>query len=185
MSSDAPGNVDRGTFHVKRCRGVKEPWFCEACGETHDEVPSFIALSYPASWTAESAAHPESELLAAACVIRGDRFFFHALALIPVTNAPQTFEWRLWVEVAERDFITRCSRWFTTGRENDPPIRAQLAVTLPGYGGSTVGIPGLLQDQPVGLHPLFTISDPGHLLAREQKVGISVSRVVELAQASH
>lgn len=164
---------------------MKEPWFCEACGETHDEIPFSLTLSCPASWTDEAAAHPESELLTAACVIRGDRFFFLALTIIPVTDAEQDFEWRLWVEVAENDFITRCSRWSSTTRQTDPPIRAQLAVTLPGYGGSTIGIPGLLQDQPIGLHPLFTLTDTGHPLAREQRLGIPVSRVVELARASH
>jgi hypothetical protein len=143
--------------------------------------PFAVRFACPAAWTATSAAHPESELLDAQCVIAGDRFFLRALLIVPVTDAADDFEWSIWTEVSEDDFITRCSRWFTHGREHDAPITARLAVTLPGYGGPTVGIPGLLQDREVGLPPHFTLLDTGHPLGRDQHIGITLDRAATLA----
>jgi hypothetical protein len=163
---------------------MEETWFCEACGETHDEVPFTLRLASPASWTPDVAGHPQSELLDAQCVIGGERFFLRGLVIIPVTDAGRDFEWAIWVEVAEDDFLARCARWFAPARASDPPVRAQLAVTLPGYGGSTIGIPGLLQDREVGLRPVFTLTDDGHPLAREQRSGITVERVIDLARVT-
>ncbi|WP_051221537.1 DUF2199 domain-containing protein [Conexibacter woesei] len=164
---------------------MEETWFCEACGETHDGVPFTLKIRCPSSWTDGAAVHPESELLDAHCVIGGERFFLHGFVLIPVTDAERDFEWGIWVEVDEKDFLLRCARWSARGRERDAPVPGRLAVTLPGYGGSTLGIPGLLQDREVGLRPVFTLTDAGHPLAREQRLGITMARVIDLARASH
>jgi hypothetical protein len=164
---------------------VEETWFCEVCGGTLDGLPFTLRVDCPSAWTADVAIHPQSELLHAQCVIGGERFFLHGVILMPITDADGDFEWGIWVEVAEDDFIARCSRWSIRGREHDLPVRARLAVVLPGYGGSTVGLPGLLQDRAVGHHPLFTIADTGHPLARDQRYGITTARVHELVHASH
>jgi hypothetical protein len=164
---------------------MEETWFCEVCGETHDGIPFTLRLACPSSWTDDVAIHPQSELLDAQCVIRGERFFLHGLVLVPVTDAGRDFEWGVWVEVTEDDFLARCSRWFIRGREDDAPVHAQLAVALPGYGDdSTVGIAGLLQDREVGVHALFTLTDDGHPLTREQRLGITTARVIDFARAS-
>lgn len=161
---------------MKRCRAVEET--------SHDEVPFTLHLACPASWTDGAAVHPQSELLDAHCVIGGERFFLHGLVLIPVTDAGRDFEWGIWVEVAEDDFLARCARWSARDREHDAPVLGQLAVLLPGYGDSTLGLVGLLQDRKLGLRPLFTLTDADHPLAREQQLGITTARVVALARAS-
>lgn len=171
---------------MKRCRAVEETWFCEACDTTHDGVPFTLRVSHPAAWTVDAAAHEQSELLAEQCVLRGDRFFLHALLLLPVTDvARDDFEWGIWVEVAEDDFLARCARWFAQGRENDAPVQAQLAVCVPTYDGSTLGIPGLLQDRAVGIRPLFTLDAGNHPLGRDQQLGITTDRIIAFARASH
>jgi hypothetical protein len=145
---------------------VGQTWFCEACGETHDGVPFTLTIRCPAFWTDGAAVHPESELLDAHCVIGGERFFLHGFVLIPVTDAGRDFEWGVWVEVAEDDFLSRCARWSAHGRELDAPVPARLAVALPGYDGSTIGV-------------------AGHPLAREQQAGVTTTRIIDLARASH
>lgn len=162
---------------MKRCRAVEQT--------SHDEVQFTLHLACPSSWTDGAAVHPQSELLEAHCVIGGERFFLHGLVLIPVLDADRHFEWGVWVEVDENDFLSRCARWSARGREHDAPVRARLAVRLPGYDGSTIGIPGLLQDRELGLRPLFTLTDAGHPLAREQQRGITTARVIALVQAAY
>jgi hypothetical protein len=164
---------------------LEKTWFCAACSETHESVPFTLCISRPASWTSEAAQHPQSELLEEQCVIGGERFFLHALILLPVTDAAEDLQWRVWVEVAEDDFLSRCARWFIQGRETDPPVSAQLAVGLPGYDDSTLGVPGALQDRAVGIRPIFTVSAAGHPLSRDQQRGITTERVIEFARASH
>jgi hypothetical protein len=171
-------------FHVKRCRAVEATWHCEACGRTHEGIPFSLHITCPTPWTTASTRHPQSELLTEQCVIDGERFFLCALLILPVLDAEPDLEWSIWVEVAEDDFLSRCHRWFAQGREHDPPISAHLAVSLPGYA-DTLGIPGHLHTQPVGLKALFTLDDGIHPLARDQAAGIPTSRVHALAHASH
>ena len=89
--------------------------------------------------------------------------------------------WGVWVEVSPKNFLRTNDLWTTEGRENEPPFPGWLNTELPLFA-NTINLEVSVQTQRVGRRPQFTVVDESHPLAIEQRNGITVERVEEIAE---
>jgi hypothetical protein len=146
-------------------------------------TPFAFHAEAPDAWSPDLAADPASGLTADQCVIGGERFFARGLLVVPVLDADEDFTWGVWVELSSGSFERMSELWETPNREREPPYPGWLANALPGYAASTLGMLTRIKTRPVGLAPLVQVSADDHPLSEEQRSGITVARVREIAAA--
>ena len=108
-------------------------------------------------------------------------FFVRGIVEIPVVEADEPFHWAVWVSLSESNFDRTIELWEQEGRESEPAMSGWLSVDLPGYLPSTLNLKTDVHTQPVGNRPLVELEPTGHPLAVEQREGITLARVHELA----
>jgi hypothetical protein len=155
---------------------------CQTCGERHDDVLLAFAVEAPIHWSADVAATPGSVLEDEICIIDGEHHFVRALIDIPVTGTADVFTWNVWVSLSTDNFRRMVDNWERPGRESEPAYFGWLSNDLPGYSQSTVNLKTHLHTQPLGQRPCIELEPTDHPLAVEQRNGISVERVRELAE---
>lgn len=116
------------------------------------------------------------------CVIAEQHFFVRGLVSIPVQESDQPFEWGVWVSLSEENFEAMSAAWEEEGRERAAPMFGWLSSELPVYEPSTLNLKTEVHTQPVGLRPQIQVDDTDHPLAVEQRNGISLARVQDLAE---
>ena len=67
------------------------------------------------------------------------------------------------------------------GRESEPPYFGWLSTLLPVYP-DTVNLKTMVHTRPVGVRPWIEIEPTDHPLAVEQREGITLARVQEIAE---
>jgi hypothetical protein len=154
---------------------------CACCAELHEGLPPAIAFEAPAYWDDTMADDPSCRLTSELCVIEQEHFFVRAVIRLPVVDAEQDFEWGVWISQSEANFrrIEQADRhrW----RERPEPTFGWLSSDLPGYGESCLEIKTTLHDRGRTLRPLVTVQPSPHPLSVEQREGITVERVRQLA----
>ena len=139
----------------------------------------------PAYWDPSLASDESSTLEQEQCIIKAEHFFIRGRLVIPVTDAaPGTeFDWGVWVSLSRDNFTRALSLWTTPGREREQPYFGWLSTELPLYQPSTLSLKTHVRTQPVGQRPLIELEPTGHPLAVEQRTGITLARVQEIAEA--
>jgi hypothetical protein len=152
---------------------------CRCCGERHDELPFSYHAEAPDHWPGRRTRR--SRLTGETCVIRGKSFFIRALVRLPVRDAAEDFAWGVWVSLSEANFRRTVALWETPGRETEPPMFGWFSTELPVYEPSTINLKTMVHMRPVGERPLLELEPTDHPLAVEQREGIDLARVRELA----
>jgi hypothetical protein len=158
-------------------------WRCRCCGDWHDDLPFHYGAAAPAAWyelpEAERAAR--TELTSDVCLIDGTAGFLVGNLEIAVRGEADHFSWDVWVELPLADLARAHELWYTPGREAEPPYRGRLATALPGYP-DTRGLAVRVQTREVGRRPRVELEPCDHPLAAEQRDGITLDRVQEIAE---
>jgi hypothetical protein len=115
------------------------------------------------------------------CVIDGRDFYLRGRIAVPVIGLDEPLIWGIWVEVGPKDFIRTNEMWSVAGREMEPAFKGYLDTELFLFG-DTINLEVMVETQMVGRRPHFRVIDPEHPLAVEQRVGIRMERVVEIAE---
>nr|WP_285584012.1 DUF2199 domain-containing protein [Herbidospora sp. NBRC 101105] len=152
------------------------------CGATHGGPPLAYAAEAPAHWRPEMEADPDSELASDACVIHGQAFFLRGVIEIPVIGVDDVFAWGVWVSLSPENFARIGELWETPGRESEPPYFGWLSTELPIYSRSTINLKTNLHTRPLGQRPFIELEPTDHPLAMEQRAGISLARVRQIAE---
>jgi len=138
----------------------------------------------PAYWR-PSLADSDSRLLDdELCVIEAEHFFIRGRLVIPVLDAdPGTdFDWGVWVSLSRTNFERALSLWTVAGRESEPPYFGWFSTELPVYQPTTLRLKTNVHTQAVGQRPLIEVEPTDHPLAVEQRTGITLARVREIAE---
>jgi hypothetical protein len=156
---------------------------CSHCGQDHEGLPFSYGNPAPQAWWAI----PEAERAARAalssdqCVIDDRWFFLLGLLELPVHGEAEPFAWRVWVSVSETNFRRASELWESAGRESEPPYFGWLQSALP-YPGGTTNLKCLLHTRAVGERPRVELEPTEHPLALEQRNGITLARVQQIAE---
>jgi hypothetical protein len=155
---------------------------CTCCGEQHSELPFAYGALAPAFWHEGLAGEPGNLLEAEQCVIGNEHYFLRGRVVLPVTDAEEDLEWGVWVSVSEENYVRAERLWTNPQRESEPPYFGWLSTELPGYEPGTLNLKTNLHTGPVGRRPLVELEPTEHPLAVEQRAGISLARVQEIAE---
>lgn len=158
---------------------------CATCGQYHQELPMCLGPRAPALWYSipPDERDTRTELSSDQCVIDGEHFFVLGRIVIPVIDGPEPFVWLAWISLSEKNFARMSELWEVEGRETEPPYFGWLQSALP-YPVTTVSLKASVQTMPYGERPLIAIEPETHQLAIEQQLGISMTRVREIAEAA-
>lgn len=157
---------------------------CGVCGQWHDRLPFSYSVKVPHA----VAAIPQEELdrrvvfTLDQCVIDDREFYLRGRIPVPVWGKRDLFIWGVWARVGPRDFVRTNELWKVKGREAGPAYEGWLNTRIPLYG-ETLDLELRVLTQVVGRRPHFELMDAAHLLAVEQREGISMQRVKNIAEA--
>jgi hypothetical protein len=116
------------------------------------------------------------------CSIDGRSFFIKGRICLPVQESADPFVWLVWVSLSEASFHRVVAAWEWLGREADPPYFGWLSSQIPGYP-ATLNLKTNVHTRPLGERPTVELEPIDHPLAVEQRTGISLARVREIAEA--
>ncbi len=156
---------------------------CRCCGEQHDELPMHYGVAAPAVWflIPEEERQQRCLLSSDQCIIDEQHFFIVGNLEIPVAGVEAPFSWDVWVSLSAKNFARACELWETAGRESEPPYFGWLSTRLPGYP-DTLHLETMVHTRKVGQRPYIELEPTDHPLAVEQRQGITLARVQEIAE---
>jgi hypothetical protein len=155
---------------------------CRECGTLLPDVP--LCYGADAPWAALGVSDADFEkrvdLTPDQCVVDEEHFFIRGHIEIPVIGSHDVFAWSVWCSLSEKSFLHVSERWFEAERVHDLPYFGWLMTSLPIYP-ETLHLKTSIQSREVGRVPLVTLEPSDHPLAVEQRNGISLARVEEIA----
>lgn len=162
-------------------------WTCKCCGKQYDTLPFAYALDEPDPWRAvpELERKQRGVLTRDQCVIDDREFYIRGRLEVPVigdANSPiwGSFVWGVWVSVSDKSFDRVVELWDVKVREQEPPMFGWLCNDIPIYP-QTFNLKCSLQLRNEGRRPSIVLEPTDHPLAVEQRSGISVARVEDIA----
>jgi hypothetical protein len=156
---------------------------CRACGERHDVLPLSYSVKAPNAVTAIPLDELERRVVITPdqCVIDGRDFYLRGRIIVPIIGLDEPFIWGVWAEISPKNFIRANDLWNVTGREKEAPFPGWLNTEIFLFG-NTINLEVNVHTQPVGRRPHFTVCDENHPLATEQRDGMTLQRVEEIAE---
>lgn len=155
---------------------------CTICGEHHEVLPLSYSVKAPMAASRIPIEELEQRIVISPdqCVIDGKDFYLRGRIAIPIVDLDEPFIWGVWAEVSPINFMRTMDLWMTPGRESEPPFPGWLDSEIPLYG-NTINVEVAVQTQIAGRRPHFTIIDQDHALAFEQRNGLTLEEVAEIA----
>jgi hypothetical protein len=162
---------------------VQLQWTCSCCGKAFDSLPFAYGWRAPDPWRdiPEETYSRENFLTSDACVIEGRDRFIRGCLDIPVGGA-QTFEWGVWVSLSEESFARAHELWDGPVPADEKPRFGWLCTEIPVYP-STLHLKTHVHFRDGNRRPLIKLEPTDHPLAVEQRNGITMQRVQEIAAA--
>ncbi|GAA4213007.1 DUF2199 domain-containing protein [Actinocatenispora rupis] len=159
-------------------------YLCRCCGLEHPGPALSYGAAAPAHWDPALADDEDSALTEELCIVGGEHFFIRARLVLPVLDAePGTeFDWGVWVSLSTENFQRAVRMWEEPGRVDEPPYFGWLSTALPGYEPGTLNLATHVHTEPVGARPLVELEPTDHPLAVEQRTGVTLARVQEIAE---
>ncbi len=155
---------------------------CPLCKHPLNEFP--LCYAGPAPYHYYSIADEERELRTELnqdfCVIDDQFFFVRGHIVIPIIDNDEEFIWGVWVSLSEEKFLRTNELLLEKGRELEAAYFGWLSTELPMYP-STLNLKTMVHTREVGLVPIIELEPVDHPLVVEQRVGITMDRVKEIA----
>jgi hypothetical protein len=163
---------------------MSKGYTCKCCGKNHDEIPMTYGADAPVYVEAISPNERAKRvyLEPSVCVIDDEHFFVRGSIAIPILDDPdKTFSWGVWSTISQANYEIMAANWSVEGREKIVlPAFGYLSNKIPLYG-DTLNLNVLSHTMPVGQIPVFELEPTDHPLAIEQREGITMERVHEIA----
>ena len=162
---------------------VAEGFTCATCGQFHEDLPMSYGAEAPLPWfhVAPEERKKRTELSSDQCTIDDEHFFILGRVEIPVRDSDEVFSWLAWASLSQANFERASELWDTEGRESEPPYFSWLSTSLPGYP-ETFLLKARVHTRPIGQRPYIELAATDHPLAIEQRDGITMQRVREIAE---
>jgi hypothetical protein len=161
---------------------VEQGFVCRGCGQRHEGLPFSYGASAPAYWRQGLDGDERTVLEDEICIIQAEHYFVRTRLVIPVLDAEDDFEWGVWVSLSRDNFRRMLDLWTTPGREREPAYFGWLSTELPAYAMQTLNLKTEVHTEHVGTRPHIVLEPTDHPLAVEQRTGITVERVQQIAE---
>jgi hypothetical protein len=156
-------------------------FICKGCGQVHEGLALAFGAPAPAYYyqVPEKERGARCQLSSDQCIIDSKHFFIVGNLLLPIHGSAEPFCFITWVSLSAKNFKRAAERWYSEGRESEPPYFCWVSSALPGYPNTLV-LKAQCCTQPVGFRPLIELEPTDHPLSLEQRHGISQVRLQEL-----
>jgi hypothetical protein len=164
---------------------------CNICGQHHKGLP----LSYGSPVPDIVFSMPEKEqkrrvvLSSDQCEVRGKNLFDETFYFIvgnigiPIIDSSEIFQWTVWVSLSKENYKKTNKLWNKPGRENEQPYFGWLSTSLPKFiYPETLNLKTNVHTRQVGVRPFIELEPTEHPLSLEQRNGISLKRVQQIAE---
>ncbi len=157
-------------------------YVCHICGKVHKGPPLSYGAAAPAQWygVPERERKKRTRLSSDQCEIDSQFFYVLGNIDIPLLGAPGVFQWSVWVSLSQANYERMRKLWNKRGRELEPPYFGWLSTVLPVYP-PTLSLKTHVHTLPVGVRPFIELEPTDHPLAVEQRTGITMQRVRQIA----
>ncbi len=135
----------------------------------------------PIYWSEDLANDEHSELGQDLCIIRDEHFFIKGNIEIPILDVEQIFTYTIWVSLSFENFKRVLKLWDDPKRIEEEPYFGWFSCHLPGYP-DTINLKTLVHTRELGVVPRIELEPTDHPLAVEQREGITMERVQEIAE---
>jgi hypothetical protein len=156
---------------------------CGCCGQWIEGLPFDIGFARPYHWRDELEGKPGSFLGADLCVIEQRDYFIRGVIEIPVVGSEQCFRWGVWTTLSKENFELQKLHW-------DTPDRASVLKPMFGWLSNSISIYTQTLNLKTRVHtwsdtqrPRIELGPTEHPLAVEQKNGITLERLREIAES--
>jgi hypothetical protein len=158
-------------------------WRCHRCGQEHNGLPLDWAFAEPTYW--DGGRDDDDFLNEDVCVWKDDagrmNYFVRGILPIDVVDADDAFRYGVWSSLSEKSFERHLELWDDPARIDEPAYFGWFSNTLPGYP-DTLNLALDVVVESVDERPSFYLRDTDHPLVREQREGITMERVREIAE---
>jgi len=158
-------------------------WQCSRCGAEHAGLPLDWVYQEPSYW--DGGRTDEDFLTENYCTWTDDNdtlcFFVRGLIEIPILTSSDIFAYGVWASVARDSFEQVLEAWEVPTTLAEPGFFGWLSSSLPGYP-ETLNLALDVVMRGRGIRPAFVLRDADHDLVREQREGILLDRVQEIAE---
>jgi hypothetical protein len=163
---------------------ISYSWTCTCCGKQHDELPIRWATSVPDHYEAIPDAEREAraELYDDFCFVDDEHFFIRGLLEIPIIGREETFGWGVWTTLSKTNMEKVLETWEQPDRDSIGPLFGWLNTSLEFYP-ETVNLKAHVHINPPPFIPSIKLEPTDHPLAVEQRQGMTLQRVIEIAEA--
>jgi hypothetical protein len=153
-------------------------WTCDRCGELHVGLPFDWGFSQPSYWDGgrDERDFLDDDLCAWTDDAGRRNYFIRGVLAIPVVDAEEPFTYGVWSSLSEDSFMRIVELW-----NDPPPYFGWLSNSLAAYP-ETLNLPVSVTTRELELRPWIVLQDADHPLVAEQRRGITVERVRELAE---
>jgi hypothetical protein len=157
-------------------------WTCGCCGKQFNTLPLDFSSRAPDQWFTIPEAERDSrgKLDSDICVIDGKDIFVRGCLEIPIIGRDDKFIWGVWVSVSKESFDRILELWTAPVIKNEPPRFGWLCNNISIYP-QTMGLKTHLHLRGDGIRPSIELEPTDHPLAIEQRQGILLERVEEIA----
>jgi hypothetical protein len=164
---------------------MKHAWTCSCCGTQFDTLPLDYVFGAPCHWfqIPEAEREHRSKRNSDVCLIDGKDIYIRGCLEIPVVGEDRRFIWGVWVSVSKASFRRILDLWDEPVVENEPPMSVLLCNDIDVYP-TTLDLKCLLHLRGNNKRPRIELEPSDHPLAIEQRQGISIERIEEIAALS-
>lgn len=158
-------------------------WKCADCGEVHEGLVEGYGYDAPSTYYTV----PEQELASRCqltpdyCSIDDEDFFVRGCLEIPIIGHTEPFVWGVWVSLSRKNFEREQAMANDPARVDEPPYFGWLSTQIQIYP-DTYALKTNVHTRAVGQRPYIELERTDHPLAIEQRNGITIHRVQEIAE---
>ena len=167
---------------------MSEPLECTVCSESHDWPTLFHHVPLPRAAVdvpeRSRASRVQVDAERGHVVIDSRLAFLQCELEIPIRDSERSVMFKTWVQVAMTQARWLADRWRSRLPQELPPIPAALTEMIPGYS-DTRGIRVLLDAPSSEIRPKIQVLENPSPLYRDQRRGLTTSRLREIASHIH
>lgn len=161
---------------------MQHAWTCGCCGRQFSTLPLDFACRTPDHWfqIPEAERENRAKLSSDVCIIDDKDFFVRGCLEIPIIGQEDCFNWGVWVSVSRESFMRIHELWDSPDVQDEPPKFGWLCNNISVYP-TTLSLKTNLYLRAGNRRPSIQLEPTDHPLAVEQRTGISIKRVEEIA----
>ena len=160
-----------------------EGFQCHTCGKWHEGLPLDYAYDAPGYWSESLRSNADSFLNSDLCVIKNHDFFVRGLIEIPIVGLEEPFRWGVWTSLSKVNFDKMTDLGEDPKLLDEPPYFGWLSNSIDLYP-ETLNLKTNVRSRKLNERPYLLLEPTDHPLAVEQRTGISMQRVREIAERS-